>query len=268
MEFIDQNVQPPANYNERQLQKDLVRLSAKGYSIVPYQKRIKSKPYYRIYRKRIEAFFELVQAEAGVWKALREWKMEVAKLKDTGPDVFLTIAAQSGRLQISTLAAKSAPEDFSVYTYPLPATENPQHRDIVSADVNGDGLLDIVASDPSRAEFLLFRAEKENSLTTAEHFPGLKDMRKLCAGKLGDSTRETIVVLSVEEKLIAFTEMRQGRLTFPQTILKIFAYLNLKNYLSDKFGFQNLIRTELALFEPPPFWLPQMPLFSPDPRPS
>ena len=87
MEIFDQNIQPPASYNERQIQKDLVRLSAKGYSIVPYQKRIKSKIYYRFYRKRIEAFFELVQAEASVWQAMREWKMEVEKLKMVDKDI-------------------------------------------------------------------------------------------------------------------------------------------------------------------------------------
>lgn len=87
MEVFDQNIQPPVSYNERQIQKDLVRLSAKGYSIVPYQRRIKSKLYYRFYRKRIEAFFELVQAEASVWQAMREWKMEVAKLKMVDKDI-------------------------------------------------------------------------------------------------------------------------------------------------------------------------------------
>ncbi|MBD3341040.1 MAG: hypothetical protein GF353_18165 [Candidatus Lokiarchaeota archaeon] len=87
MEVFDQNVQPPAHYNERQIQKDLVRLSAKGYSIVPYQRRIKSKLYYRFYRKRIEAFFELVKAEASVWQAMREWKTEVEKLKMVDKDI-------------------------------------------------------------------------------------------------------------------------------------------------------------------------------------
>ena len=36
-------------------------------------------------------------------------------------------------------------------------------------------------------------------------------------------------------------------------IKKISAYFNLKNYLSEKFSFQNLIKTEVALVEPPPF---------------
>ena len=37
-----------------------------------------------------------------------------------------------------------------------------------------------------------------------------------------------------------------------ETIFKISAYLNLKDYLSKKFGFQTIIKIEVALVEPPP----------------
>jgi hypothetical protein len=87
MDVIESEVLPPTVYNERQIQKDLVRLSAKGYSVVPYQKRIKSKIYYRFYKKRIDAFCELVQAEAEVWQAMREWKTEIAKLRMVDKDI-------------------------------------------------------------------------------------------------------------------------------------------------------------------------------------
>ena len=87
MSLIDQDMQPPAVYDEKKIQKDLVQLSTKGYSLVPYQKRIKSKLYYRMRKKRIDAFFELVQAETEVWKAMREWRMELEKLRMVDIDV-------------------------------------------------------------------------------------------------------------------------------------------------------------------------------------
>ena len=34
-------------------------------------------------------------------------------------------------------------------TYPLPATESADQRDMTLADVDGDGLTDVVVSDPT-----------------------------------------------------------------------------------------------------------------------
>lgn len=144
--------------------------------------------------------------------------LEMKQLADDAPSYFFSISQQGGRVMISALPAQPDSEDYPLYTYPLPATEKVEHRDIISADVNGDGLLDVVVSDPSRAEFLLYCAHPETSLTTPESFPGLKDMRKLCAGVLDNSQKDTLVVLSYEEKIIALTRLQNSRLTFPETV--------------------------------------------------
>lgn len=62
--------EPPVLYDENKIKKDLVYLSAKGFSIVPYQKKIKSTRYYKRYQKRIDALFELIESETGVFEAL------------------------------------------------------------------------------------------------------------------------------------------------------------------------------------------------------
>lgn len=144
--------------------------------------------------------------------------MELSALDESSRNFFLTVSAQSGRLLISTLAAQIDADDLPVYMYPLPPTVSPQHRDIVAADVNGDGCLDIVASDPDRAEFLLFLGQRHDKLGTPEKFPGFKDMRKLCAGGLDDNGTDAIVALSIEEKLIGVSRFGQGRMSFPQTV--------------------------------------------------
>ena len=41
-----------------------------------------------------------------------------------------------------------------------------------------------------------------------------------------------------------------------EAIFKISAYLNQKDYLSKKFGFQTIIKVEVVLFEPPPVRAP------------
>jgi hypothetical protein len=50
-----------------------------------------------------------------------------------------------------------------------------------------------------------------------------------------------------------------------KSISIIFTELNLKFYLSDKLCLQNLIKTKVALFEPPLFKAPPDALFLPDP---
>jgi hypothetical protein len=143
---------------------------------------------------------------------------EPARLEPEGASNFVTVSRQSGRVEVSTFPSRPQEEKFPVATYPLPVTEKAENRDVVAADVDGDGLLDIVVSDPARAEFLLFRAHKEHSLTSAREFPGLKSMQKLCAGKLDDSDRDTIVALSFEEKMIALSRLESGRLSYPETV--------------------------------------------------
>ncbi len=144
--------------------------------------------------------------------------LTLAKLGKSKKTVFITVSANSGRLLISALAPNPRTENYPVYTYPLPYTDQARHRDIVSADVDGDGLDDVVATDPTKAEFLLLRAGKKTSLGLPERYPGLMDMRKLCTGRLDGEKKQAIIALSVKEKLIGISRFEKGRLTYPQAV--------------------------------------------------
>ena len=144
--------------------------------------------------------------------------LELARMAQTPWSYFLSVARISGRLQISTLAANTQRQEHPVLTYPLPSTDSAENRDIVAADVDGDGLTDVVVSDPSRAEFLLFRASAATGLGNAQRFPGLTDMRKLAAGDLDGSGKHAVVALSLEEKIIGLSRMSKGRLSFPEAV--------------------------------------------------
>ena len=146
--------------------------------------------------------------------------LELAPLTAGDRRYIFSVSRRGGRVLVSTLDDKPHEDQPAIYTLPLPATGKAGKRDTVAADLDADGLLDLVVSDPTRAEFLLFRADPETSLTTPETFPGLKDMAKLVAGDLDGSGRAAIVALSLEEKIIALTRLdsQTGRLTFPQTI--------------------------------------------------
>jgi len=144
--------------------------------------------------------------------------MELVAMGDSPAGVFASICAQSGRVMLSALAPEARQVDLPVLTYPLPATDSSDKRDIVAADVDGDGLTDVVVSDPSRAEMLLLRAGSKTPLLAPERFPGLVNMQKLAAGDLDGQGSEAIVVLSVEEKTIAVSRLKDGRLTYPASV--------------------------------------------------
>ena len=144
--------------------------------------------------------------------------LETVAMVGSPRSLFLSLSRQSGRVRLSALTPEARRTGYPVLTYPLPATESADKRDIVAADVDGDGLTDVVASDPSRAEFLLFRAGAGTSLAAPKRFPGLTDMRRLAAGDLDGGGAWAVVALSVKEKIIAISRFVNGRLTFPVSV--------------------------------------------------
>ncbi len=143
--------------------------------------------------------------------------MGLCRLSASPRHSVVAVARQSGRLGLfDPVTSQTLTETVSMY--PLPVTEDAQQRAIVPADINGDGLTDMVVTNPVRAQFLVFQGQAGKGLRSAQIFPGLKDMSKVCAGRLGDTTRDTLIVLSYEEKLIAQSRYLQGRLQFPQAL--------------------------------------------------
>jgi len=131
--------------------------------------------------------------------------------------VVTSVSAQSGRLSIHTLVEEGRQKDV-VSVHPLPSDDEADKRDMTCADVDGDGLADLVVTDPGRGQFIVLRRQQDHGWGPAAVFPGLKDMRKVCAARLDDSARDTLAVLSIDEKLIALSRFDEGRLRFPQTV--------------------------------------------------
>ena len=143
---------------------------------------------------------------------------ELARLGDRRQEMLFTVSAHSGRVRVSALGRDPVAREYPVQTYPLPGSAGADKRDIIAADVNGDGLLDLVVSDPARAEFLLYLAHAKTSLTAPKRFPGLMEMQKLRALDVDGSGRSSIVALSRKEKIIAITTLQKQRLTFPVSV--------------------------------------------------
>ena len=145
--------------------------------------------------------------------------MEVTLLAgDTPMACFASVGRQGGRLRLSAMTRDTRQAGFPVLTYPLPESKSADSRDTVVADVDGDGLDDVVVSDPARGEFLLMRANAATALAPAKRFPGLTDMRTLAAANLDGVPGDELVVLSVAEKIIAVSRWTNGRLSYPESV--------------------------------------------------
>ncbi len=130
----------------------------------------------------------------------------------------LSVSRQSGRVQLSALTKQTAEDELPVLNYALPATESADQRDMVLADLDGDGFTDVVVSDPSTAEFLLFKADAKTGLLPFKRMPGLNEMGKLAAADLDGKGKSAIIALSVKEKTIAISRWANGRLSFPASL--------------------------------------------------
>jgi hypothetical protein len=143
--------------------------------------------------------------------------LRLCRLGDCGKQVIASVSRQTGRFSIHALVHEDQ-QQSTASIHPLPPTDDAARRDIICADIDGDGLMDVIVSDPARGQFLVFPGQAGRGLGPAAVYPGLKDMRKLSAARLGDAPGETLVVLSVDEKLIAISRFEGGRLQFPQTV--------------------------------------------------
>ena len=130
---------------------------------------------------------------------------------------LLTIEAATGRAKVMTLG--EADEDESdrrgrLIFFPLPKGGDARGRSIAVGDLDGDGKLDVVATDPADAQFLVYLQGKAG-LSTGQTSPGLAGGKAVFAADLDGDKKAEVVVLSESEKQIGLTGLKDGRLTFP-----------------------------------------------------
>ncbi len=133
-------------------------------------------------------------------------------------NMFVSLARQTGRVTISEISSGEEQAEYPVYVYPFAPTSSASNRDIIAIDLDNDDLLDVVATDPGRAEFILYRSNVETGLGIPQRYPGFKMMNKLSGGAIGKKKRPAIIALSVTEKLIGLTYLDKDRLSYPEII--------------------------------------------------
>ena len=136
----------------------------------------------------------------------------------------ITIAQNSGRAAISTFNRKPAEPLSGTFrqgqfqVLPLKRTDQ-AHRGLLWADVNGDGLPDLLVAQPDSGQISIYFQQKDGSLSSAKTFPTLAGVTDLAVADWNADGKEQIFMLSATEHQIgvAHLDEKQG-LPFPTLI--------------------------------------------------
>lgn len=87
-------------------------------------------------------------------------------------------------------------------------------------DFNGDGLVDVAASDPDGAQVHVYLRQGDGGFSRAERYPVFSDARSIAAGDwTGDAHAELFVASGKEQTVGVASFNREGRLTYPQPLV-------------------------------------------------
>lgn len=185
----------------------------------------------------------------------------------------VTIDSRTGRIQISSLQPATL-KDGTVPTrllqYGIGPSGANRDRGVAIGDVDGDKLLDVVVTDSEQAQLLLYRQNGIDGLGMAETFPSLLGVTDVATGDLNADGVLDMVLLSGKEGVVATSHFENGRITFPETILKkpegselaavdvlrsdetvqIVVALTIGSGSSTKLTFQRLVRSESGQWQP------------------
>ena len=134
---------------------------------------------------------------------------------------ILTIDSQTGRMRIQQLEKSSTQNgDLSkrLTMYGFGEEGSGRNRGFDLGDINGDGLTDVVVSDPETAQMLVYLQAKDRGLDLGQTYPGLLGVEQLRVEDVNGDGRAEVFVLSEREKIIGVSSFENQRLAFPKIL--------------------------------------------------
>ena len=145
--------------------------------------------------------------------------LELSEIDEAAGLEILTADRRSGRLICYKFTGQAETgTDWPIHFYPLIAGEGSMKRDLAVEDFDGDGLADVVISDPGAAELVFYRQMPSVGLAEPVRFPAFADITSLSAADVDGDGKADLAVLSVKEKVIGVSKFEEGRLSFPKPL--------------------------------------------------
>jgi hypothetical protein len=145
-------------------------------------------------------------------------------LEPNGKTQVITIAQNSGRAEISEFARKpgnilsGSLREGQLQVLPLNHTDKAR-RGMLWADVNGDGLPDLLVAEPESGQISIFLQQKDGTLATPKTFPTLAGISDLAVADWKGDGHPEIFMLSEDEKQVGVTQLDEKlHLPFPTLI--------------------------------------------------
>lgn len=104
---------------------------------------------------------------------------------------------------------------LSVFSFTDPTNRK---RDTEVVDIDGDGLLDLVATDTEANSLVVYRQLKGKGLQPGVSYPSLSDIDFIAAGRLGDNQYATVFVLSQKEGVVGRCDAGPDGIGFPKPL--------------------------------------------------
>ncbi len=137
---------------------------------------------------------------------------------------IVTIAENSGRAQISEFARKPADglsgafKQGQFQVLPFHKSDRTR-RGVLWADVNGDGLPDLLVAEPESGQITIYLQKPDGTLDAPKEFSTLTGVSDIEVGDWNGDGKPSIFLLSDDERQVGVTQLDdKGRLAFPTLI--------------------------------------------------
>jgi len=138
---------------------------------------------------------------------------------------IITIAQNSGRAQISHFVKKPAEPLVGTFksgqfqVLPLSKTSKAR-RGTAWADLNGDGLPDLLVAEPDSGQAAVYLQQPDGSLPAGKKFSTLTGVSEIAVVEGDKDHPAQVYLLSADERQVGLTTFdKQGRMPFPNVVL-------------------------------------------------